>query len=89
MLLDINFKSSSMRFKDKGFKQEKEWRFFANTQPESFADLQFREANGGLVPFVKLPLIEVCVVQIWSITCGPNTSTLLAMKSARMVAARY
>jgi hypothetical protein len=56
----------AMSFKDRGFREEQEWRLLA-THPVSVR--KYRAGRWGIVPYVEIPFEEECVSEIW---LGPS-----------------
>lgn len=78
------FRVVGMRFKDKGFAQEKEWRFHACMSIKDAKNVKFREAKNILVPYLRLP-INGPQIKVTTIRCGPSIRRDLSKESAEML----
>lgn len=58
--------------KNPAFQEEQEWRLLYVDYPENIADLEFRENNGLLTPYIKLPISNEIIS---SVTLGPTHPT--------------
>ena len=63
--------SLCVRFKDRSFKDEAEWRMVSHPNP-LLLDVKFREGRYGLTPYVELPLGEALKDALVDVWIGPS-----------------
>ena len=74
-----------VRFKAPAFSEENEWRFCAETDAGDPEFVKFRVANGSLVPYMELPLLETGI-EIMKVVCGPTLNPELSRHSIDLLA---
>lgn len=78
-------KLACARFKNNAFSEEKEWRFFAQKKENDSEAMEFREANGLLIPYLRFP-IEADGIEVKRIVCGPTLHPKLSKHSVELLA---
>lgn len=69
--------------KNPRFREESEWRIVHQRSPGEQEGIEFRTSGSLILPYVKVPF-PIAQDSIASITCGPSTHGVLAMRSLEM-----
>ncbi len=84
---NVVLRYSLIQLKSPGFSEEREWRLCFDSPERQIEDVEFRTANGILVPYIEKPIAELGM-EIESVCCGPTLHPEISVQSVKMLLAK-